>query len=143
MAQKDLHNNIKVQQDLDPVTLTASVNTTGLDNRGFGSVEHIVNVGESGDTLSGTVYWTFTLEDSADNSTFATAADADILGTSSTGVIGTIDAAAEDDTHIRVGYIGDKRYTRVAIAATGTHTNGTPMAASGVLGNPTQAKTSD
>ena len=41
------------------------------------------------------------------------------------------------------GYIGGKRYSRVQIDLTGTHTNGIPAAALAVLGHAEQAKVSD
>lgn len=51
----------------------------------------------------------------------------------------TIDDAAEDDAVIRFGYKGNKRYLQAVATATGSHSNGTPMAVLALLGSPSQA----
>ena len=123
----------------DPVTITADADGITIDTRGFESVSVIFVVGESGDTLSGSVYIELELEDSPDNSTWTDCADADltksVTGTN-TGTAAKIDAAAEDDVVVAVGYIGDKRYVRGVINITGTHTNGTPIGIVGLQGHP-------
>jgi hypothetical protein len=140
---KDLHNNIKVTQTLDPVVGTADVSMTGVDTYGYDSLELIALIGESGDTLSGSVYFDVYLEESSDNSTFTAVAAADALiaadGVAAepvAGLIATIDAAAEDDIKLRVGYIGSLRYARLRLDFTGTHTNGIPVAGLAVQGCP-------
>ena len=142
---RDLLNNLALIQALDPDTITSDTNCTGIDRAGFESVTHIVNVGESGDTLSSSVYWDFVLQESDDDSTYTDVTDNDdVVGATvaAGGIFATIDAAAEDDTVLSIGYVGSKRYSRIQIDATGTHTNGTPMAVTGVKGHPHQAKTS-
>lgn len=149
---RDSHSNHKVVQTLDPVNVTATTNCAGADRQGFESVDHVINVGESGDTLNGTNYWTLIIEESDDNSTFtAVTAAADVLvGSNSrvsapngSGVFATIDDAAEDDAVYRIGYRGGKRYSRVTITENGTLNTGTPMAASAILGHAEQAPTLD
>lgn len=149
---KDLHNCVKLVQALDAQTLTADANGSGIDRQGFESVEHIVNLGASGDTLSGSVYVELVIQESDDNSAWSdVTAAADVLvgadgisaAPDANGVFATIDAAAEDERHFRIGYIGGKRYSRVQIDLTGTHTNGIPAAALAVLGHDEQAKVSD
>ncbi len=136
MAMKDLANNLAVTQLVDPATTTATVNSASIDTQFDNGAMIIVNVGESGDTLSGSVYWTLILQDSTDDSTFSavTSATSVTYGSvnSSTGVFATIDAAAEDDSVHVIGYVGPSRYVRVAITKTGTHSNGTPFGVSGV-----------
>lgn len=105
----------------------------GVDRRGYGDVLMVAMQGISGDTLSGSVYWTITFEESDDNSTYSTIAAADIEGGYSTWVI---DAAAEDPTNIVRLYKGTKRYVRILWTASGTHTNGTPIAGFVLLGRP-------
>lgn len=125
-------------QVLDPVVVTADTVLTGTDTADCNAVTLNVLVGESGDTLSGTVYFDYILETSEDNSTWAAVTDNDVVigqTVDSSGIFATIDAAAEDDVVLSVGYIGYARYVRVNIDATGTHTNGTPMAALAVKGN--------
>jgi len=138
MSKKDLANNLSVTQILDPATITsaASTNSNGIDTAlTTGSAVITVNCGESGDTLSGTVKWDYILQDSADNSTFAAVTDTNSVsfGTvDSSGIFATVDAASEDDAAYTIGYIGAKRYVRVSIARTGTHSNGTPHGAIGI-----------
>lgn len=138
---RDLHNNLKVSQLVDPATLTSDTDSASVDMQGYDSCEMAVAVGESGDTLSGSVYWQLILEESDDDATFTTVAAADMLvkgnaiTSPSGGVFALIDDAAEDDAVYKVGYIGGKRYVRVNVKPTGTHTNGTPIGVLGVQGN--------
>tara|TARA_R110000803_G_C11769085_1_gene295011 strand:- start:56 stop:520 length:465 start_codon:yes stop_codon:yes gene_type:complete len=137
MSTLDIANNTTITQVLDPVTLTATANTTGLDTQFSNGSMLVVTMGESGDTLSGTVYWELILQESSDNSTWSavTSATSVTWGSvnSSTGVFATIDAAAEDDAAFKIGYTGPERYVRVAVTKTGTHTNGTPIGALGFV----------
>lgn len=136
MPMIDIANNSAVSQLVDPATLTATTNSTGLDLQFDNGAMLITNIGESGDTLSGSVYWTLILQDSTDDSTYSAVTTASYVTygsvNSSTGVFATIDAAAEDDSVHTIGYVGPNRYVRVAITKTGTHSNGTPMSVTGV-----------
>jgi len=149
---KDLHNNIKVVQALIPAVVTADANGSGIDRQGFEMVEHIVVMGNSGDTLSGSVLIELVLQDSPDNSVWSdvilakqvlVGADGISVAPSATGVFATIDAPAEDSRHFRIGYRGGERYTRIQVDLTGTHTNGTPISVIAVLGSPEQAAVTD
>lgn len=128
---RDIHHNILVQQALDPATATGTVRSATIDLQGFEGCEVLFSVGESGDTLSGSVLWTLTLEDSPDDSTYTAVAAAGLLG-----ALTVIDAAAEDDVVQAVGYIGSQRYVQAVATATGTHTNGTPIAILAIKGHP-------
>lgn len=99
---------------------------TGVDLAGYEGAMVFVNVGISGDTLSGSLKSSFSLQESDDNSTFTDVAAADIEGSSQPTLI---DDAAEDPALIAWGYTGSKRYLRVLDDTTGTHTNGTPVGA--------------
>ena len=68
--------------------------------------------------------------------TFTDVAAADLLG-GANGVV--VDAAAEDEVVIARSYIGSKRYVRVFIDHTGTHTNGFPYSALVIKGAPRHA----
>ena len=149
---RDLHNNVKVTQTIDPVNATASTVGVAVDRQGFESVEHIVCFGESGDTLNGTNYWHIVLQHSDDNSIWdevTSAADVNVgadglsSAPNASGIFATIDAAAEDDRHYRIGYVGGKRYSRIFVVENGTLTTGTPIAAVAVLGHAEQAPVSD
>ena len=129
--RENLNKNESVQV-LDPVVLTADAVLTGTDTSDCNAVTLNVLVGESGDTLSGSVYWDFILETSPDNSVWTAVTDTNVVigqTVDGSGIFATIVAPAEDDVVLSVGYIGLEQYVRVNIDATGTHTNGTPMGA--------------
>lgn len=137
MIDKDPKNNLKVTQLLDPATVTADGNSASVDLQGYNSVLFLVSVGESGDTLSGSVKIELEVEESSDDSTFTDAANVDVRDTvtgTNTGCFAVIDAATEDDAVYTCQYVGNKRYARVVVNVTGTHTNGTPLAILAVRG---------
>ena len=97
MAMKDLANNLTVLQLVDPATITSDTNSSSVDTQFDNGVMLIVNVGESGDTLSGSVKFDYILQDSSDDSSFSAVTDTDYVtwGTvDSSGIFATIDAAA-------------------------------------------------
>jgi len=127
---RDFENNMKYDQILDPAVATAGTDCTSVDLLGYEGVTFLAMVGESGDTLSGSVYAELEVEDSADDSTFADCADALITNSvtgNNTGTFGKIDAAAEDDAVFVTTYKGPKRYVRPVLSLTGTHSNGIPV----------------
>lgn len=133
---RDFHRNIKTVQTLDPATTTTARTGASVDRQGFNAVEHIVLFGASGDTLSGSLKTDVKLEHSEDGSTWAPVTDAKAVSggpVSAAGVFATVDAAGKAQTAYRIGYLGHARYSRVSLALTGTHTNGTPVAAMAVL----------
>ena len=139
---KDLSNNISPVVSIINAVKTAAGNGTGVDLQGYESATVLVDVGAEGDTLSGSVYFEVSLEHSDDNSTYTDCAQADIIdGTIAAGGIflkldGT--TGGDPDTAggiFRVGYVGGKRYVRVVLAKTGTHSNGTPLGAMVVKGH--------
>lgn len=133
---RDLLHNIKIQQALDPVVATTTKTSAAIDLLGYDSAAVIVSVGNSGDTLSGSVYWTLKLQESDDNSSYSDVAVGNLHNSAATVVI---DAPSEDTLPVSFGYKGSKRYLKAIATATGTHTNGTPMAMIAVLGRPAQA----
>ena len=157
MTTRDLHSNIKVVSLIDAVVVNNDSEGTpanGLDTKGFASAELIANIGTSGDGLSSSpeVSIKVTLEDSDDDATYAAVTDSGyvLVGSNSNaaapdsnGVVATLDSASEDNATVRVGYVGPKRYVRMRLDVTGTHTNGTPCSILGLLGHPSQAPTSD
>jgi len=114
----------------DLVAPTIDVNSTGVDLKEHDGCLFIVSVGESNDTLSGSVKIELEVETSDDNSTWADATDAvvqtSVTGTN-TGTFGVIDGAADDAAVYTAAYLGRERYARVVVNVTGTHTNGTPL----------------
>ena len=135
---QDLTNNIVVNNSIINATKTAAANGSGVDLKGFEEATAIVDVGAEGDTLSSSVYFEISLEHSDDDSTYTDCVQADIVnGTIAAGGIwlkldGT--TGGDPDTaggQWQIGYVGGKRYVRLVLAKTGTHTNGTPI--SGVI----------
>lgn len=140
---KDLHNNIKVEQTLKPQVLTGNGTSTTaavVDRQGYESVEHIVNMGLSADTLSGALKMDLILMhgDLANGSDLAAVTEPTYaLGTiDSSGIFATVDDAAEDETVFKVGYVGPKRYSAVKITRTGNHATGTPIGVLALKGHP-------
>ena len=125
----DIINRTEDNVELLPVVMTATQTGTGIDKQGFDGTCHIIAIGNSGDTLSGSVYFTLKLEESdALASGYTAVVTADVIGqTLTAGVFDTIDAPAEDSKNVLVQYVGSKRYSRVVVTITGTHTNGTPI----------------
>jgi len=135
---RDVHSNLGIVQSLDPAVTTATRVGAPIDRQGFESVEHIISLGMSGDTLSPSVSLSLKLEESEDGSNWsAVVNDSDVLGSSvdDSGTFALIDDGAEDGQAYAVGYVGDARYCRVQVAVTGTHSNGTPVAAVALLGH--------
>ena len=135
---KDLANNISIIQSIAPVVGTSDTNGTGVDLQFFESATAVVDTGVEGDTLSTSVKIDFKLEDSDDNSTF-TAVTSSLHVTDgsvdSNGIFLTLDANAETPQVTSIGYVGGKRYLRVVLAKTGTHSNGTPLGAMVIKGH--------
>ena len=138
---RDLSNNINPAVSIINAVKTAAGNGTGVDLQGYESATILVDVGAEGDTLSSSVYFEISLEHSDDDSTYTDCAQADIIdGISSGGIWLKLDGTANGNPDsaggiFRVGYVGGKRYVRVVLAKTGTHSNGTPIGAMVVRGH--------
>ena len=142
MSSREIFNSTKIENVVIAQVLTADPTATVIDMADASSVNFLINMGASGDTLSGSVLFTISLQDCADNSTFAAVTDAESLliaidGTlqaSATSIV--VDAPGEDSKNFEISYKvpGNKRYLKLIIAKTGTHTNGTPMSASAIKG---------
>lgn len=127
---RDFENNLKHDLVVVPVVVTADANGASVDMQEYRHLAFYAIVGDSGDTLSGSVYIELELEDSADDSTFADCADALVTNTvtgNNTGTFKKIDDPGEDQIIAMCEYKGSARYVRPVINVTGTHTNGTPI----------------
>lgn len=143
MPNREIFNTVKLESCIRAQVLTATTNGASVNMSDAGSVNVSIDVGNSGDTLSGSVYWTFTAQESADDSSWSTITDAESLlvaidgakQASATSVV--IDAPTEDQKILEFTYKvpGSKKYFRVVATATGTHTNGTPMSAVAIKGH--------
>jgi len=136
---RDISNRTKAVTCQDAKVFTADANGTTVDTQGFESVMFVVNSGIEGDTLSGSVKFDFILQESDDDSTFSAVTSSTSVtegSVDSSGIFLTLDANGETPQTSQIGYIGGKRYVRVKIDATGTHSNGTPMSIEVIKGNP-------
>jgi len=147
---QDLSHNIEIGNSIINGVKTAAANGTGIDLQGFEEATAVVSVGAEGDTLSSSVYFEISLEHSDDDSTYTDVAQADIVnGTIASGGIwlkldGT--TGGDPDTaggQWQVGYVGGKRYVRLVLAKSGTHTNGTPISGLIVKSRPRNAPVSN
>ena len=137
---KDLIHDLLPVSTLTPILghTTAQGTGLGVDLAGFEGAAMLAHVGVSGDTLAAGLKWTaqFQESDTMTPGDFTDIAAADLLGGANNVVI---DDAAEDDVIIARSYIGAKRYVRILFTQTGTHTNGTPIAAVIIKGKPRHA----
>lgn len=121
---RDLYHNMLVSQHLNPVVSTTVKTSTTVDLQGYNAANVVFALGQSGDTLSGSVYWTLKLQHSDDDSNYSDVTTAD-LNNSSASVV--VNSSSLDETAYSFGYQGAKRYLKAVATPTGTHTNGTPI----------------
>ena len=132
---RDLYHNIAVTQPLNPVTSSTTKTSSAIDMQGFDSLMVLFNVGQSGDTLSGSVYWTLKLQHSDDDSSYSDVTATQLNSPNATVVI---NSSALDRAAIPFGYAGGKRYVKAVATPTGTHTNGTPLGMTALRGHASQ-----
>lgn len=130
---RDLYRNILVTQHFNPATRTAATTSTTIDLQGYNSANILFAVGQSGDTLSGSLFWTLKLTHSDDDSAYVDVPLVDLNNPSATVVI---NASTLDRTVYGFGYNGNRRYLRAVATPTGTHTVGTPMGIVALRGTP-------
>jgi len=121
---KDLYNKVEAVSVLDPIAITATAVHTDIDLQGFNSACLLVQTGlDAGTGLSDSHKFVFTMDHSDDGTTYTAVATADMLDlTVTSGVVLTIDAATEDNTLYKLGYVGGKRYLQLTYTITGTVT---------------------
>ena len=125
---RDLYHNVLATQVLNPVVATSAKTSSTIDLQGYNAASVVFAVGLSGDTLSGSLYWTLSLQDSPDNSTWtavpATALSAGVDGGSATAVLNT---TSSDRQAYSFGYIGGQRYLQAVATPTGSVSAGVPI----------------
>lgn len=129
---RDLYHNILSTQVLSPAVATTVKTSSTIDLQGHNSASVLFSIGQSGDTLSGSVLWTLKMQHSDDDSSYSDVTAADVSNGTTAIVIndGTL-----DETVYSMGYIGSKRYLKGIATPTGTHTNGTPIGMIALRGN--------
>lgn len=142
-ADYDLKHNVKILPALVPAVWDADNTPAAIDTLGFRGVTILTHVGIGGITFTTTDKVEFTLTHSDDDSTYAAVEEDDLLmpygETMGTGGIirSLIAAKAAADTEVHaVGYRGKKRYLKYLANFGGTHSSGTPMAATVILSKP-------
>ena len=115
-----------------PVLTAPTIDANGLsvDMLGYDRCTFLAALGDSGDTLSGSVYVELEVEESDDDSSFSDVPDADLQGhvdCNNDGCVAAVNAPAEDQALFTATYKVSKRYVRPVLNVTGTHTNGIPI----------------
>lgn len=136
---RDLHNNIAPKRAISPVSVADTTALVGqiVDRQGFNALEYIVLTGSIVDADATFVV----LLEEGDNSTLSDAvavADANLLGTEALAAF----KFSDDDKVFKLGYKGNKRYTRLTITPVG-NASAALIAAVAVLGQPALAPTSN
>lgn len=121
---RDLFHNVLVTQHLSPINSMVTRTSTTVDLQGYNSASVVVAVGQSGDTLSGSVYWTLKLQHSDDDSSYSDVTAAELNSANATVVV---NSSSLDRTSYSFGYAGNKRYLKAVATPTGTHSVGTPI----------------
>ncbi|TPW28922.1 hypothetical protein FJU08_16510 [Martelella alba] len=114
---RDLKNNIGVLQALAPAVFTAAAVGPVLDLLGFGSAAIAVTTG----AIEADGDFAVSLQESDDGAAFTDVAATDMEG--------SFPASLAEAITVKVGYRGNGRYLRLALAKTG----GTSIAVSAVL----------
>lgn len=131
---RDLYHNVLATQVLAPVTSTATKTSSAIDMQGYNSANVVFDIGHSGDTLSGSLYWTLKLQHSDDNSTYSDTAASDISAGVATLVIDG--STHTDSAAYGFGYIGGKRYLKAVATPTGSIVSGVPIGIVALRGTP-------
>lgn len=132
---RDIYSGVLVKASLKPVLRTATANGTAVDRADgvnqsmFQDALVVIN---SGTVTDGT--HTITIEDSDDNSSFATVAAGFLEGDTPPALITT-----NDETVYETRYTGGKRYLRVVTTVSGSPSTGGLYTAEVVLSNPRRA----
>jgi hypothetical protein len=130
---RDLYHNILPTQVLNPVVSTTAKTSSTIDLQGFNSLSVVFALGQSGDTLSGSLYWTLTLQHSDDNVSYSAVATTDCnAGVNSI----TVNSSSLDETSYSIGYIGAKRYLQAVATPTGSVSTGIPLGMIALRGTP-------
>jgi len=107
---RDIKNNLDAVGSIDPASITASTNGSGVDLRDFDGAMVVFQAGTA-DTGSGNETYTPSLEESDDNSVYSAVAASDLEGALVNMTANSVQ---------RVGYKGAKRYVRAVMTLGGT-----------------------
>jgi len=137
---RDLMNNIQAKRVLSPAASPAD-NTAQvgqiIDRQGYESLTYLILTGSLPDA-DATFAALLEESDASDMSGSNAVADADMIGTEALASF----IFSDDNKVFKLGYIGDKRYTRLTITPA-ANSSASLLAAVAVLGHPDQAPTSN
>lgn len=102
-AYRDMVSKLQVEECLRPAVATAAVDGETIDMQDADGVLFAITIGAVVGTANDA---SVVVEESDDDVTFTAAADTDIIGTEPTDLV--------PNTIHELGYIGNKRYTRLA-----------------------------
>lgn len=137
---EDLHNNIAPKLVIGPVALADNTPKVGqiIDRQGYESLEYIIATGALPDADA--TYTTLLEEgDAANLADAAAVADKDLLGTEALASF----TFADDNKVFKLGYKGNKRYTRLTITPANLAAGAELISAIAVLGDPVNAPTAN
>lgn len=138
---RDLYSRVKNVLALGAATYSADNTPVAVDRAGYQSAMLALSIGAGGITFTGTNKVEFVLTHSDDDSTYTAVTDDDMQGVTgiSSGIIKTLSAAHAAAATYKFGYIGGKRYLKLLADFSGTHSTGTPFAATWDLSDPLMA----
>lgn len=119
---RSLMAKLKISKILSPVAVSASVDLTGIDNAGFGSLMFLVATGAF--AYDGTNKITIKVQHSDTDSAYADVADGDIYNaeTPASAIAKVLDAAGDAEAVHAIHYLGEKRFVRLTFTEGGTCT---------------------
>lgn len=136
---RDLHNNVHIKRVISPVSVADNTAQVGqiIDRLGYQSLEYVIATGSLADADA--TFTTLLQEgDASDMSDAATVAAADSLGTQAQASF----VFSDDDKVFKIGYKGNKRYTRLTITPA-ANASAALLCAVAVLGDAEVAPTSN
>lgn len=136
---KDLMNNVNLKRCLSPASVSDNTAQVGqiIDRQGYNSLTYAI---ASGSLADADVVFTVLLEESDDSGMSGATAvsDADLLGTE----LLAAPLFSDDDKVFKLGYKGNKRYTRLTITPSG-NASAAVLCAIAILGHPDVAPTAN
>jgi len=121
---RDLYHNVLAAQVLSPVVSTTTKTSSAIDLQGFSGLSVVFDLGLSADTLSNSLYWTLSLEEGNDNSSW-TAVSATECNAGVNSI--TVNTTSSDRQAYAIGYIGNARYIKALATPTGSVSSGMPI----------------
>ena len=106
---RDIKNNLDGVSSIDPASVTATTNGSGVDLRDYDGAMVVFQAGTA-DTGSGNETYSPSVEESDDNASFSAVAASDLEGSLSNMTANSVQ---------RVGYKGAKRYLRAVLTLGG------------------------